>query len=271
MQKIFILSSLLISALLADNHLGEPISSSSLQKKIEQTKAALKKNQQMIDEATLQTNNREKLKTRLTPKRVKNSFKKDHHRYDKRYSNFDYDRNSYYNNDGYYYGYYDTTGYFYNNIFFTYNNQYTYNDRYYRRGHFSLGYPHRRHYVYHRFNDWNRVHCYREPNVMVRGHYYDRSYYPRHHNHHDTYRTPSRMSVTRMNGSNRQYTNRHYNNRNNYSNHNMSRSYNHRNNYYNRNSNYRNNTSQPRRNITRMTTRNSSSNRSSSRHMSISK
>jgi len=82
MQKSFILSSLLISTLLADNHLGESMSSSSLQKKIEQTKAALKKNQQMINEATFQTNNRERLKTRLTPKRVKNSFRKDHHRYD---------------------------------------------------------------------------------------------------------------------------------------------------------------------------------------------
>ncbi|HIP51615.1 MAG TPA: hypothetical protein EYG94_05945 [Campylobacterales bacterium] len=259
MKKILVVSSLLFSSLLADNSLGQKISIAPATETIVQTQAPLRTrvnpNQQTRTQEHVQQNRPTQLQTRVAPKNIKKSFKKDHHRYDKRYSNFDYDRNSYYNNDGYYYGYYDTTGYFYNNIFFDYDNTYTYNDRYYRRGHFRPGYNHRRHYVHHTFNDWNRVHCYREPNVIVSGHYYNRSHYPQRYNNH--YRSPSRMNVTRMNGRTSQNTSRNYNNRSNYS---------------NRNNSYRSNmSSQPRRSTTRMTTRGSSSSRSNSRHMGMSK
>ena len=46
-------------------------------------------------------------------------FRKDDHRYDPRYRNFDYDRLGYSNNKGLYYGYFDHNGYFYNNIYFS--------------------------------------------------------------------------------------------------------------------------------------------------------
>ena len=109
------------------------------------------------------------------------TFRRDHHRYDKRYLNFDYDRNSYYDDEGYYYGYYDNTGYFFNNIFFEYNSEYSYHDRLYLRGFFQPHHHHRRVYRYHTVNNWNRVHCYREPNVIVEGYYYDTRYYERDH------------------------------------------------------------------------------------------
>ncbi len=116
-------------------------------------------------------------KTSRNRKSSKQTFKRDHHRYDKRYLNFDYDRNSYYDDEGYYYGYYDNTGYFFNNIFFEYSVEYSYHDRIYLRGFFQPNHHHRRVYRYHNVNNWNRVHCYREPNVIVEGYYYDSPIY----------------------------------------------------------------------------------------------
>jgi hypothetical protein len=282
MRKIILASTLLLSSVVADNNLGQKISIAPAVETIEQTQAPLRTRVNPT-----QQNRPATLQTRVAPKNIKRSFKKDHHRYDKRYSNFDYDRNSYYNDDGYYYGYYDNTGYFYNNIFFDYDSTYTYNDRCHRRGHFRLGYNHRRHYVHHTFNNWNRVHCYRQPNAMVSGHYYDRSYYPRNYynnnyrsnygSHYNNHRSPTRMNVTRMNGHTNHNTNRNYNNRNNYSNrntrvnvtrmnggnHNTSRNNNHRNNSQ-RNNSHRSHT----RSQTRMTTRHSSG---GSRHMGMSR
>lgn len=268
MPKITLLSSLLVCFLFADTNLEV----------IEQTKPEASHTPKV------------KLTTRITPQKVKKSFRQDNHRYDKRYANFDYERNAYYDDEGYEYGYYDTSGYFYNNIFFTYGNGYTYRDRYHRRGHFRHNHLHRRHYVYHHVNDWNRVHCYREPNAMVRGHYYDRSYYPHrryyqnnYRSNHYEYRRPARVNVTRMNGGHthnrliREHRHEHRvdrhrehnrndidrNNYNHYSNHNI---------YQNSRSNTsRNNIRRPQRrvNTTRMTTRNSSSSHSSVRHMGI--
>ena len=115
---------------------------------------------------------------KTTKSKNRKKFKKDHHRYDKRYSSFDYDNRGYYNNDGFYFGFYDRSGYFFNNIYFEYDSRYTYRDRVYIRGEFSTNHHHYRTYRYHSHNDWNRVHCYREPDVIVRGHYYEERYYP---------------------------------------------------------------------------------------------
>ena len=79
--------------------------------------------------------------------KTEKEFKKDHHRYDNRYRNFDYNRLGYSSDNGLYYGYFDDMGYFYNNIYFIYNDEYTYEDRYHRRGHFSPHVEHMR--VYH--------------------------------------------------------------------------------------------------------------------------
>jgi len=113
------------------------------------------------------------------PQQVKNQkvkkikkFRKDNHRYDKRYRDFDYDRYGYYNNDGFYFGYFDRGGYFFNNIYFEYDSRYTYRDRYYRRGYFEPSYHHYRRCNYN--NDWNRGHRYREAtNIIVYGNYYE--------------------------------------------------------------------------------------------------
>jgi len=270
MRNIILLSTLLGSALLADTSLGEKISVSSAQESIVNETTPPKKSI---------SNTQTHLTTRVSPSNIKKAFREDHHRYDKRYADFDYESQGYYNDDGYYYGYYDNHGYFYNNIYFTYNNFYTYEDRCHRHGHFAYGYHHRRHYRYHRMNDWNRVHCYREPNVMVRGHYYDHSYYPRTRYYNDPYRSnynhyrrPARMSVTRMNGHTHVRNNNSYNSRN-YSNHNnsrmsvtrmnsSSRNYSHNSSH---NSRYRN--SMQRRSVTRMST----SRGSTQRHMGTSR
>ncbi|SFV56642.1 hypothetical protein MNB_SV-12-1746 [hydrothermal vent metagenome] len=121
-------------------------------------------------------------------KKIK-KFKKDHHRYDKRYRDFDYDNRGYYNDDGFYFGYFDRSGYFFNNIYFEYDSEYTYHDRVYIRGNFSPHHTHHRAYRYHRHNDWNREHCYREPDEIVYGHYYEERYYPQNRGHYrDDYR-----------------------------------------------------------------------------------
>jgi len=281
-----LVSSLIVTSILADTSLGQKISVGTAQEQIVNGHSS---------QNTAHSTNHQ-LETRVSPTNVKNSFKSDHHRYDKRYVNFNYDRDAYYNDEGLYFGYYDTTGYFFNNIFFAYNSNYSYNDRRYRRGFFRHGHRHHRRYIHHTFNDWNRIHCYREPNVIVRGHYYDRAYYPRSrphvttHNHyysrpkynnqrdnsyrnnnhrndhhrnsmrndyHRPHNTPSRMSVTRMqdNRSNTRTPTRTQSN-----------------NY--RNNTHRNSMQQghrPSSSHTRMNTRSSSQGQKGGRHMGISR
>ena len=103
-------------------------------------------------------------------------FRSDDHRYDNRYKNFDYHRNGYYDDFGYFYGYFDRYGYFYNNIYFVYDNRYTYYDRLHHRGYFKPNRGHYRTYRYHDHNDWNRKHQFREVNKPIYGAYYDRNY-----------------------------------------------------------------------------------------------
>ncbi|MBU0925700.1 hypothetical protein KKG81_12495 [bacterium] len=102
-------------------------------------------------------------------------FKSDDHRYDNRYRNFDYNRNGYYDDFGYFFGYFDKIGYFYNNIFFTYDNRYTYYDRLHHGGYFRPNKVHYRTYEYHKHNDWNRSHNYREQKKPIYGPYYERN------------------------------------------------------------------------------------------------
>jgi len=240
MKKLIIISSFLFSALLADNSLGTPISTPIL------------KPQHEIKSYNKNIENPPKAKAQYS----KRKFKKDDHRYDKRYNNFDYETDGYYSDDGYYYGYYDTTGYFYDNIFFTYNNQYNYYDRVHLRGHFQPYYQHHRVYEYHRINDWNRVHCYREPNRIIYGHYYDRP----------SYRDSYQPSSSYYNNSNRYYNNdyrysrdnaRMHTNTNQNTYHNDTHHYDNYRNGTHRNSNYGNYRNE-HRSDTRMRTRNSS-------------
>jgi hypothetical protein len=181
MKKILVISSFIFSALFADNSLGTPLSTPVL------------KPQHEIKSYNKNVDNTPKAK----PTYSKRKFRKDDHRYDKRYNNFDYETHGYYNDEGYYYGYYDTTGYFYNNIFFTYNNRYTYYDREHLRGYFQPYHQHYRVYEYHRRNNWNRVHRYREPNCIIYGHYYDRP----------SYRNSYRSNSNYYNNSTRHYNN----------------------------------------------------------------
>lgn len=102
-------------------------------------------------------------------------FKSDDHRYDDRYRNFDYQRSSYADNYGYYYGYFDRYGYFYNNIYFNYDSRYTYHDRLNHRGYFKPNVVHYRTYEYHKNNDWNRNHQYREQKRPIYGPYYEKN------------------------------------------------------------------------------------------------
>jgi len=249
MYKTLLLSGLLISSVFADSYLGKPIHAptttppkqQTLQKPI-QTKSyskSISANSPIVDNKNII---------------VSKSFREDHHRYDKRYRDFDYDDNAYYNDDGYYYGYYNRDGYFYDNIFFTYNSRYNYYDRDHHRGYFQNHYHHERIYEYHYVNDWNRVHCYREPNQRIYGHYYDRplSYSQTITPH---YRDTARMSTTRMQTPRRTSTHHQHTNH---------RSYNHRN-YNNHNTH---------RDISRMSTRNSNSNnhhKKSTTHMQLAK
>lgn len=103
-------------------------------------------------------------------------IRSDDHRYDSRYKKFNYNRSGYYDDYGYFYGYFDRIGYFYNNIFFTYDNRYTYYDRLHRRGYFKPNHIHFREYKYHKNNDWNRTHQYREHNQAIYGPYYENSH-----------------------------------------------------------------------------------------------
>jgi len=207
MKKILFISSLILSTLIADNSLGTPISTGTLKPHVK-----------------MKSYN----KTITTTPKPKNhkAFKKDHHRYDKRYKNFNYENNAYYNNDGYYYGYYDNTGYFYNNIFFTYNSRYSYSDRQFQRGYFRPTYTHHRVYEHHIVNDWNRVHCYAEPNTIIYNHYYDvpsyqqnyRTGYSQNYNHpRDNYRRDTaRMYQPRRDATHRNTNQYRHNNNNHY-------------------------------------------------------
>ncbi|MDZ7818886.1 MAG: hypothetical protein U5K55_09815 [Aliarcobacter sp.] len=103
------------------------------------------------------------------------NYRSDDHRNDTRYRNFDYNRNAYYDDFGYFFGYFDKVGYFYNNIFFTYDNRYTYYDRLHHRGYFRPNKVHYRTYEYHKHNDWNRSHNYREHKKPIYGPYYERN------------------------------------------------------------------------------------------------
>lgn len=191
MKGYLLITSLLLSTLLlAENDLGYPISKGSTHS--DQQNAPQSKNYSKTVVNTHKT------------------FKKDHHRYDKRYQNFNYDDDGYYNNDGYYYGYFDRRGYFFNNIFFTYNDEYTYSDRQYRRGYFRPHYTHHRRHHYHHDNHWNREHCYRQPNhIVVYEHYYEQPYPPMYRRDHSNYnhRDTARMTLPNRN-SNHQSTHR---------------------------------------------------------------
>jgi len=241
MKKLLIISSFIFSTLFADNALGTPLSIPVL------------KPQQQIKSYSKNVDNPPNAK----PKYSKQKFKKDDHRYDKRYSNFDYETDGYYNDDGYYYGYYDHRGYFYNNIFFTYNSRYTYYDREHERGYFRPEYQQHRVYEYHHINNWNRVHCYREPDTIIYGYYYDRpSYRSSYQSHyydspHYYYRDNARMHTNRDNFRRENY---YRNDNHRYSNHQDNNYRTH--NYYNHNSYQNRNTH--RRSDARMRTRNSS-------------
>jgi hypothetical protein len=239
MKKVLFVGSIFITALLADNNLGTLIGGETIEKVIEKqtiTTQTVEQQKPLQVPQTAPTYTQSYTKTVVpSTTRVTNThtFKKDHHRYDKRFQNFDYDNNGYYNDDGYYYGYYDNSGYFYNNIFFTYNTLYTYDDRRYHRGRFLPRHHHYRTYRHHRVNNWNQVHCYREPNHIVYGDYYDRSYYPNHRSNHYQdygYRDHATMTTPRrdynQNQVERSNQNRIYNQH-------RTRVYNHNNHNYN--------------------------------------
>jgi len=158
-------------------------------------------------------------------KKVKKTkkFRKDDHRYDKRYRDFDYDRNGYYNNDGFYFGFFDRNGYFFNNIYFEYDSRYSYRDRYYRRGYFEPSYHHYRRCNYD--NDWNRGHRYREPtNIIVYGNYYENQSEPYYrgeghvtsHRYREDRRDSYRRDYSYRNSHYNSYRNNSYNRRDSY-------------------------------------------------------
>jgi hypothetical protein len=227
MKKILFIGSVLITSLLADNSLGTPIKRTTIDKVIARQTITT---ETIAKQTPIKTYTKSYTKTVVPKKTVTDthSFKTDHHRYDKRYRDFDYDNNAYYNDDGYYYGYYNDSGYFYNNIFFTYNNNYTYEDRRYRRGYFIPRHRHNRTYRHHRVNDWNRIHCYREPDHIVYGHYYDSRHYPSRYRQNYRYRDNARVTIPRRNYNTnqshsrssitnyntRRYNDNQYNNRN---------------------------------------------------------
>lgn len=183
MKKILLLITLFAtSSLLADTALGVSIGNGNIK-----VQAVQKKHAKPI-------------------KRVKKGkrFKKDHHRYNKRYQKFDYDTRGYYDDDGFYFGYFDRSGYFFNNIFFEYDSRYTYRDRCYNRGSFRPTYSHYRHYRHHRNNSWNQRHSYREPDVIVHGHYYETRYYPEDRGYRDNGRIINNRN-NRYDGNQRDY------------------------------------------------------------------
>jgi len=221
MKKKFLVTLILLSKVVADTSLGTPINSlESEASALNNTR--LKPSSPSLEKIIIEPL-RPKMKIKSYSKNVENppiqkqSYKKDHHRYDKRYRNFDYERDGYYNQDEYYYGYYDHSGYFYNNIFFTYDNRYTYYDRYHQTGYFRRSRHHHRPYQDHHINSWNRVHCYSEPNQIIDDRYY---YYPERH---DQHYQPTRMHTNR-NSRPREREEHHYRESNHRSNHRMRRS-----------------------------------------------
>jgi len=199
LKSILIITLVATTLLIADNpYLGKPISKGTQHKEVKKTKV----------------------------KKTK-KFRKDDHRYDKRYRDFDYDRNGYYNDDGFYFGFFDRLGYFYNNIYFEYTSQYGYNDRLYRRGYFENSHHHYRRYNYYRDNDWNSVHRYREPNIIVYGNYYENQpepepyYYRREghvtsHRYHEDRRDSYRRDYSYRNSHYNNYRDNSYNRRDSY-------------------------------------------------------
>lgn len=99
----------------------------------------------------------------------------DDHRYNNRYKNFNYRKNAYYDDYGYYFGYFDRKGYFFNNIFFLFDSRYTYHDRLHKRGYFRPNHAHYRPYKHHKINNWNKIHKYRDLNRPIYGHYYEKN------------------------------------------------------------------------------------------------
>lgn len=153
------------------------------------------------------------------------NFRSDDHRYDNRYRDFDYNRNGYADDFGYYYGYFDRTGYFYNNIFFLFDNGYTYYDRLHRRGHFDSHHPHYRKYKFDKRNDWNRSRNYRNDGEIIYGHYYDRpnnqkpnNYRnaPKQNNNYNEHNKKANYQNNDKRPDNRQNNDRKPDNRNNY-------------------------------------------------------
>ena len=243
MKKSLVIFSIFSVTLFADTSLGTPIGNSATLLENRLLNKSIEKKRVKKPQALTPTNT---LTTRITPKKVKSNFKKDNHRYDKRYRSFNYERDGYYNDDGYFYGYYDNRGYFYDNVFYAYDNQYTYYDRRNHLGYFRHSFHHHRPYIYHSFNNWNRIHCYREPNVIVYGHYYDRAY----NNRYSNYSSRARMTT-----------------RDNNYHHPLSPSISHNNTF--NSSHYHNNSSLYRG--SRMSTRDSSSRRIHSSHRGISR
>lgn len=144
-----------------------------------------------------------RIQTNVGNTNVSVKFKSDDHRYDKKYKSFNYKKNGYFDNYGYYFGYFDKKGYFYNNIFFLYNSKYTYKDRLYKRGSFKPNNVHYRKYVYTKGNNWNKEHKFRKENEIIYGHYYEKK------------------STNKIKTSNKKYKNTNYKNsksKNNYKN-----------------------------------------------------
>ena len=115
-----------------------------------------------------------RIQTNVGNTNVSVKFKSDDHRYDKKYKSFNYKKNGYFDDYGYYFGYFDKKGYFYNNIFFLYNSKYTYKDRLYKRGSFKHNKAHYRKYVYTKGNNWNKEHKFRKENEIIYGHYHQK-------------------------------------------------------------------------------------------------
>jgi len=130
-------------------------------------------------------------------KSAKRAIRRDDHRFDDRYRNFDYDRYGYYTDNGLYYGYFDRDGYFYNNMYFTYDQNHTYAQRYQRIGPFSPDEENIRVYLYHPTNDWNKEHDYARPNQYV-GHflYYETDPRPKFRVYHLQERGPGNGPLT---------------------------------------------------------------------------
>jgi hypothetical protein len=123
--------------------------------------------------------------------------------YQQEYPNFNYNRDSYYNEDGLYFGFFNNKGYYINDVYFEYRDRYGYYDRLHRRGYFRPHIRHIRYYDYYsdRRGDYiDNTDCYIE-----KRHYYNRRpYYRRHHPRHSYYRDDAHV-VERRYDDNRNY------------------------------------------------------------------